>query len=138
MPLGELAPELTRGHEDWQLFLRLAAYGDVAGFVTNDDRLLRSPMEMFALRRTRLCLIVTAGVGHDPIRATGLVMAHLTAIHRDGRRPPSTYRLRPSELGRIRRTPGQQLDAIASGQGMQPSQLIRRMEEFIHSREGRR
>jgi len=67
--------------DDWELFLALYRHtGRWDGLVTNDARLLSQPKEMTVLSQTHLTLIVADGVGHDPIRAVGVLLAHLKHI----------------------------------------------------------
>jgi hypothetical protein len=40
------------------------------------------PREVVVLSRTQLTLVVTEGLGHDPLGATGLLMLHLPRIAR--------------------------------------------------------
>jgi hypothetical protein len=72
--------------------------GDVDAFITNDARMLNLPKELIALSRTRLALVITDGVGHQPLRATGLIMVHLEHITSllDG--TPRIFRLRPATV----------------------------------------
>ncbi len=122
--LAHLEPELTRDHEDWEIFRALSQRGDVDGFITNDADILQLAREMVVLSRTRLTLVVTDGVGHNALRATGLIMVHLQEITRriDGR--PQIYVLRPNRLEPI--VPGKQINKIASRAGIPPNQLISR------------
>jgi hypothetical protein len=78
--LYTLDPSLVADTEDWEVLLALSRRGDVDGFVTNDDKMLSLAREMIFLMRSRLKLVVTVGVGHDPLRATGLLMVSLPQI----------------------------------------------------------
>jgi hypothetical protein len=95
--------------------------GGVSGFITNDARILDSPREMVALQHTNLKLVVTDGVGHDALRATGLILTYMVEIARD---PASSafYRLRPG--GKQVVTAGRQVNVIAARGGLQPTELI--------------
>ena len=75
-----VSDHLVSDHEDWEIIEALGRRGDVAGFITNDAKMLTQAPEMVALQKTRLALIITESVGHDPIRATGLVMVQLQQI----------------------------------------------------------
>jgi hypothetical protein len=80
VPLRRIREELT-DVDDWQVMLEL--YKDDRpwdGLITNDDKLLALPKEMVVLTQTQLTLVVVKGHGHNPIRATGLLMAHLEHI----------------------------------------------------------
>lgn len=120
--LARIEPELTRNHDDWEIFRTLDNRGDINGFITNDADILQLAREMVVLSRSRLTLVVTDGVGHDAIRATGLIMVHLQEISRrvDGR--PQIYVLRPNRLEPV--PPGRQINKIAARAGIPPNQLI--------------
>ncbi len=78
--MRQLESRLTAGYEDWQVLLALHQRGDVHGFITNDAGILELPREMVVLSKTRLVLVLTDQVGHDPLRATRLVMLHLQQL----------------------------------------------------------
>src|SRR5712692_3606815 len=96
--LYDIQPELTRDQEDWQVLPALHRRGDVDGFITNDTKLLNLPTEMLALHITGLTLVITDGVGDQPIRATGLVMVHLETIVSQMSKKPRIWILRPSAV----------------------------------------
>ena len=96
--LYDIQPELTRDQEDWQVLPALHRRGDVDGFITNDTKLLNLPTEMLALHITALTLVITDGVGDQPIRATGLVMVHLETIVSQMSNKPRIWILRPSAI----------------------------------------
>ena len=80
--LSDHAPDLVEAVDDWEVLVDLDKRGGVDGFITNDASMLVQPTEMVALSKTHLALVITEGVGHEPIRATGLVMVHLEEIAR--------------------------------------------------------
>ncbi|MCC7366143.1 MAG: hypothetical protein IT303_17395 [Dehalococcoidia bacterium] len=94
--LSDVDPSLTSDAEDWEILLELEHRGGVDGFLTNDANILRSAREMLALQHTSLALIATDGVGHDPLKATGLAMVHLADIAADTAVRPMTYLLSPT------------------------------------------
>jgi hypothetical protein len=106
------------------VLLALHRRGNVNGFITNDDGILQLPREMVVLMRTTLCMVITKGVGHAPVRATGLLMTHLEEIVKriDGK--PQIYILRGSQLQSI--TPGSQINKIAIRVGLSPNDIISR------------
>ena len=120
--LAEIAPELVRDHEDWEIVHALNQRGDVTGFVTNDADMLELPREMVVLNDSQLTLVITDGVGHDPIRATGLLMVHLQEIARRVINKPQIFVLRPRPLQPL--TSGSQLDKLADRQHIQTNRLI--------------
>ena len=104
------------------------------GFITNDANILHLAREMVVLSQTRLALVVAAGVDHDPIRATGLVMLYLGHIvHRLSHRPqrPQIFTLRPVGLGHYQSSPAKQIDRLAEHQNITPQELIAREREQL-------
>lgn len=67
--------------DDWELLLSLYHWRPrLDGLITTDSSMTSLPREMCVLAQTRLTLVVTAEAGHDPLKATGLVLAHLPTI----------------------------------------------------------
>lgn len=135
--LSDLNPRLVANTDDWEILLALNRVEGIAGCITNDDKMLSLAREMIALQRTRLKLVVTVGVGHDPVRATGLLMVGLPQIARlinGGRHQPEVFRLRPSELGKNVNTPGQLLDRIARAAKIETRQLIAQERRVMQQR----
>ncbi len=57
------------------------------GLVTNDDRMLALPEVLAMVQQTGFTLVTCRRTGHDPLVATGLLLAHLGRIarrHRSG------------------------------------------------------
>jgi hypothetical protein len=94
--LSEIDRELTYDQDDWQVLLALEKRGDVDGFITNDGKMLNLPTEMLALHTTSLALVITDGVGDQPIRATGLIMVHLETIVSQLSTKPRIWILKPT------------------------------------------
>jgi hypothetical protein len=65
---------------DWKLLVALHRKPDVHGLVSMDEDFKSKPKELVTLRQTRLSAVVVSGVGHDPVRATGLVLHKLPQI----------------------------------------------------------
>jgi hypothetical protein len=79
--LSSINPDLVRDTEDWQVLLALHKHpSHWDGLITTDAGMLRLPKEMAVLCQTKLTLVVAEGAGHDPVKATGLVLAHLPGI----------------------------------------------------------
>lgn len=123
-PLAKHAPDLVRDVEDWIVLIELSKRGGVDGFITNDAGILLLPPEMVALRHTRLALVVTEGVGDEPIRATGLVMVHLEEIVKRLDGTPWTFTIRPNR-GIEQSTPDRQINRIAQFRNVLPPDIIR-------------
>lgn len=76
----EIDPRLSV-MDDWELLIALLHHPDgYAGVVTSDGRMLGQARELAALQQTGLSLVVAEGSGHDPVKATGLVLTHITHI----------------------------------------------------------
>lgn len=121
-PLRQLDSRLIAGYEDWQVLLALHQRGDVQGFITNDAGILELPREMVVLSKTRLVLVLTDGVGHDPLRATGLVMLYLQQLAAQSDGSPMIHVLRLHSHRTLR--PGTQINTLANRLGVQPNELI--------------
>jgi hypothetical protein len=67
--------------EDWEVLLALHADKRAwDGLITTDSSMLNLPRELAVLCQTKLTLVVAVAAGHDPIKATGLVFAHISNI----------------------------------------------------------
>ena len=73
-------PRLTDVH-DWQILLALHHHArGWDGLITTDSGMVKQPRELATLMQTKLALVVAEAAGHDPLKATGLVFAHLPWI----------------------------------------------------------
>lgn len=69
--------------DDWEIILSLHHHNSQwDGLITTDSSMLSQPRELATLRQTSLTLVVARAAGHDPIRATGLLLTHLDFICR--------------------------------------------------------
>lgn len=69
--------------DDWELLRELYRHERPwDGMITNDDAMLSLPKEMTVLDQTGLTLVVAKGEGHNPIRAVGTLLCHLSHICR--------------------------------------------------------
>jgi hypothetical protein len=95
VPLRSIDPLLTANIEDREVLLALHHHERAwDGLITTDSGILNLPREMAVIRQTNLTLVVAHGAGHDPIRATGLLLTHLEYIARETRRDrPQVWRL---------------------------------------------
>ena len=67
--------------EDWELLQAIHGHErEWDGLVTSDDSMLNDPRAMATLKRTGLTLVIAHGQGHNPVRATGLLLFHLDHI----------------------------------------------------------
>ncbi len=130
--LNEIDNRLCSETEDWEILLELEHLGTVHGFITNDANILRSSREMLALSYSRLSLVATDGVGHDPLKASGLVMVHLSDAARDSPGTAMTYLLRPS--GKSTLSPGRRITQIAGHQSSPRAEVVGRDRSAIVER----
>ncbi|HEV7808046.1 MAG TPA: hypothetical protein VGO80_19680 [Solirubrobacteraceae bacterium] len=67
--------------DDWEVLHALHTDARAwDGLITTDAKMLSLPRELAVLCQTKLTLVAAEAVGHDPIKATGLVLAHITRI----------------------------------------------------------
>jgi hypothetical protein len=123
VPLTEIDPLLTVEMDDWEVLLALHHHAEEwDGLITNDHHILTSPRELAVLRQTGLTLVVVQSLGHDPIRATGLLFMHLEYIGRETTpERPQVWRLvarnRPGD------DPWDYIVRIAQQQGRDPNHV---------------
>lgn len=133
--LEAVDPALIANHEDWQIFLELERRGGFDGFVTNDADILNSAREMVALSQTRLVLVVTDAVGHNAIRATGLIMVYLDQIAKQMVAPsskrPLIYLLRPGPVRPV--AVDNQISKLAQRERITWNELVKRERELIET-----
>lgn len=79
VPFAEIDPQLA-DLDDWEVLLSLHHHKRPwDGLITTDD-MIWLPRELAVLMQTNLTLVVAEEAGHDPLKATGLVFAHLPGI----------------------------------------------------------
>jgi hypothetical protein len=79
-PVWEVDPRLAE-LDDWELLLALHHHErPFDGLITTDDSMLNQARELEVVRQTNLTLVVVRAAGHDPIKATGLLFAHLDYV----------------------------------------------------------
>lgn len=100
--LADIDPQMIEW-EDWQIILELDRRGGFDGLISDDGDMLALRNEMVALSRTSLCLVIAHAAGHQPIKATGLLMIYLQAIMRSRPSGPSIFVLSVDEVGRKKR-----------------------------------
>jgi hypothetical protein len=90
-PIAEIDARLT-DLDDWEVLLAL--HHDARpwdGLITTDSGMVSLPRELCVLMQTHLTLVVAEAAGHDPLKATGLVLAYLPWIANQTR--PDTAQL---------------------------------------------
>lgn len=75
LPLRAIDARLTQIN-DRKLLIALKQLG-FEGLVTLNYKMLRNPVELAAVLKTKLTVFAVEGVGHDPIRATGALLLDL-------------------------------------------------------------
>jgi hypothetical protein len=126
-------PRLARV-DDWQLLLALHLSSPRCdGLITTDSAMTSLPRELAVLMQTKLTLVIAAESGHDPLKATGLVLAHLPQIcKRSKRDTPQIWSLRAatrehddpwSYLQRIAKREKKTAQALMSEMRLSPQQL---------------
>jgi hypothetical protein len=81
VPLQEIDSRLPEFQNDWEVLLALHHHARPwDGLVTTDSSMIQLPRELAVLMQTKLTLVVALEAGHDPLKATGLVLAHLPGI----------------------------------------------------------
>ncbi len=78
--IDEIDPRLAR-LDDWELLLALRHHERPwDGLITTDSSMLRQPLELATLIQTKLTLVVAIDSGHNPVKASGLLFAHLENV----------------------------------------------------------
>ena len=98
VPVRDIDPTFA-DLDDWELLRELHRHAKPwDGMITNDEALLSLPKEMTVLSQTGLTLVVVRGEGHNPIRAVGALLCHLTHIcHHTIPGTPQIWRLRVTQ-----------------------------------------
>ncbi len=82
VPIRDIDPSFA-DLDDWELLRELYRHERAwDGMITNDDAMLSLPKEMTVLDQTGLTLVVAKGEGHNPVRAVGTLLSHLSHICR--------------------------------------------------------
>jgi hypothetical protein len=123
VPLARIDKRLTESVDDWRILLSLHQRGDWDGLITTDSGMLSLPRELAVLMQTKLSLVVAEEAGHDPLRATGLLLLHLPGICRDTTTTkPQVWRLRaPGRRPGI--DPWEELERVADHQSEKAADL---------------
>lgn len=109
--------------DDWEVLLALyASERPWDGLITTDSGMLALPKELAVLLQTKLTLVLAEAAGHDPLKATGLILAHLPGIcERTRPEIAQLWTLRTSP--RPHTDPWQRLTGIANRQGVKAKTL---------------
>jgi hypothetical protein len=111
--------------DDWQILLALHTHERPwDGLITTED-MTRLPRELAVLCQTKLTLVVAVGAGNDPIKATGLVLAHISNIcNRTEPDRAQVWRLRTS--GKPADDPWDSMTTLAARRGLTAKDLYDR------------
>jgi len=81
VPLSTIDERLSSDMNDWEILLALHHHIDPwDGLISTDSGMLNLGRELAALMQTKLTLVVCRAAGHDPVRATGLLLTNLSTI----------------------------------------------------------
>lgn len=81
VPLADIDARLPDMHNDWEILLSLHHHERRwDGLVSTDTGMLNGPRELATLMQSKLTLVVCKAVGHDPVRATGLLLTNIGMI----------------------------------------------------------
>nr|MBA2601366.1 hypothetical protein [Actinomycetota bacterium] len=122
-PIAAIDPRLTENMDDWQILLALHHHAEPwDGLITTDSGMLALPRELAVVLQTKLSLVVVLESGHDPVKATGILLAQISGICK--RNVPNrgqiwalrTVEKRPED-------PWDQLHALAERRGVERAEL---------------
>ncbi len=121
-PVGDIDARLPLA-DDWQLLLALSQKG-YDGLVTQDAKMLNLAKELLVIEQTKLKVIAIEATGHQPVAATGILLAHLDRLRAqaDPKRA-QVWRLRV-KLGQPE-TPSDFLNRVAAHSNVSPAHLRR-------------
>lgn len=92
VPVRRIGPKFST-LEDWELLLALNNHHrEWDGLITSDASMLKVPRVVSVLVQTKLTIVVAHGQGDNPVRATGVVLAHIDHIcHNTDKRKPQVW-----------------------------------------------
>lgn len=127
---AQLVPVLTIDErlaelEDWELLLALHHHAEPwDGLITTDSGMVAQPRELAVTMQAKLSLVVVLEAGHDPVKATGILLAQLSGVCR--RTDPlygQVWKLRTVE--KRPENPWDELAGVAKARGQPVSELWR-------------
>ena len=123
VPVSAIDPRMAE-LDDWQLLLALRHHErSWDGLITTDSSILFQPLELAVLIQTRLTLVVALEAGHNPVKATGLLFAHLAGIcNRTRPDEAQLWRLQARTQAHVK--PWDQLRTVAQHQNTEASSLF--------------
>ena len=123
VPVSAIDPRMAE-LDDWQLLLSLNHHERPwDGLITTDSSILFQPLELAVLIQTQLTLVVALEAGHNPVKATGLLFAHLAGICKRTRADEGQlWRLRAVTQSPV--APWEQLKTVAEHQHADAAELF--------------
>lgn len=120
--IGEIDSRLSE-LDDWELLLALHHHPrEWDGMISNDTSMLDQERELAVLGYTHLTLVAPVAAGHDPIRSSGQVLAHIEDIaSRTTLRKPQVWRLASRTGGGDH--PDRFIEKLATRAGLDPIDL---------------
>lgn len=122
VPVSAIDPRMAE-LDDWQLLLSLRHHERYWDGLTTDSSILFQPLELAVLIQTRLTLVVALEAGHNPVKATGLLFAHLAGIC-NRTRPDEAQLWRLQARTQAHVAPWDQLETVAQHQNTEASSLF--------------
>jgi hypothetical protein len=124
VPLASIDEWLTADIEDWEILLALYHHAEPwDGLVTTDEGMLVLPRELSVLLQTRVSLVVVREAGHDPVMATGILLAQISGVcNRTTRDHPQLWKLGTTE--KRPDNPWDDLAGIARHHGRTPAEIF--------------
>ena len=122
-PIWRIDPRLAE-LDDWELLLALHHHKrPFDGLITTDDSMLNQPRELEIVRQTSLTLVVVKESGHDPIKATGLLLAHLDSVcSQTTSARPQVWELTARK--RAGQDPSEFIERVANHQNRSPEDVL--------------
>jgi hypothetical protein len=99
--------------DDWEVLLALHLDDRPwDGLITTDSSMLQQPLELAVLMQTKLTLVAVKDAGHNPVKACGLLFAHLAGVCKRTR-PDKAQIWTPAAVERPHTDPWAQLENVA-------------------------
>lgn len=109
--------------DDWEVLLALHLDSRPwDGLITTDTSMLEQPLELAVLMQTKLTLVAVKEAGHNPVKACGLLFAHLAGVCKRTR-PDQAQIWTPAAAERHHTDPWAQLENVANHRSESPGDL---------------
>ncbi len=122
VPIAHIDNRLATVKDDWRILLALRNHERPwDGLITTED-MTALPRELAVLCQTKLTLVIAVSAGHDPVMATGLVLAHISNIC-NRTRPDRAQLWRLRTVGKDAEEPWDYVTKLANRRGVTPQDL---------------